>query len=158
GELRLLRVRGGREQAQSERGGGERTQAAKATHGRSSSAIACGPQSTARASFPVKNVVFMRHVTPPSSSRTTVSPSDPLPAPPCVLAGRVVACETSGPGVSPAFGRAVVADAFDEREVTSIHGVSVGDLVEVEVTELDGEARCVASAARVVGRDVRQGR
>ncbi len=78
-----------------------------------------------------------------------VSPSDPLPHPPFVLGGRILARE--GGSV------AVVADAFDERPVSGIHGdVEVGDLVEVDVSSLGADGRLVAEAVRVVGRDVRE--
>ena len=92
---------------------------------------------------------------------TTVSPSDPRPMPPFVLAGRVVALD--GPA------RAVtVADAFVTLTVTLTGAgdlaVELGDLVEVDIVgvgvgvETSTGSRpgdCIGARARVVGRDRR---
>ena len=82
-----------------------------------------------------------------------VSPSDPLPRPPFVLGGRVLALEGSAEG--PRI--AIVADAFDERPVSGILGeVTVGDLVEIDVRALGHDGRLVAEGLRIVGRDRRE--
>ena len=81
-----------------------------------------------------------------------MSPSDPLPHPPFVLGGRIL----SRGGPSEGESLAVVGDAFDERPVSGIHqDVVVGDLVEIDVGALGHDGRLVATAVRVVGRDVR---
>ena len=77
-----------------------------------------------------------------------VSPSDPLPAPPFSLGGRVL--DRDGEVL-------LVGDAFVARSVRVASAVSAGELVIVDIVALEGDV-LVASAIHPAGGDTRRER